>query len=212
MAKVFKKSLTLALGLIFFFTFYPLKLAQHFYGRLFVNNPVNGVNAGIQEVFAETFCSVKDAVKILLPEAQDVTEEVKSFTQEQKKTIAQAAEIKFDPELDKEYCFSIAKSDGKIIGYAVQDRVRGKFGVIKYMLALSPDGKVKDVVVLELKERRGRPVKDRRFLDQFLGKDIKNPIKLNKDIKGIAGATISSRSMSNGVRKMVYVFNEFYKK
>jgi len=80
------------------------------------------------------------------------------------------------------------------------------------MLALEPDGKVKDAVVLELKERRGRPVKERRFLDQFFGKTIQDPIKLNKDIKGVAGATISSRGMSNGIRKLVYVFNELYKK
>ena len=106
----------------------------------------------------------------------------------------------------------IAEKDGKVVGYAVEDRVKGKWGPIDYMLGFDPDGKIKDVIVMELKERRGRPVKERRFLDQFKGKSIQEPIKLNKDIKGVAGATISSRGMSNGIRKLVYIFNELYKK
>lgn len=209
MAKVFKRSLAVSLGLIFFLAFYPIKLAQYFYGKLLAKN---SVNSGMGEVFAEILCSVQDAVKILLPQAQDITEEIKTLSDEQKKIISKTAGVQFDPELDKEYCFSIAKTDGRIVGYAVQDNVKGKWGVIKYMLALEPDGKVKDVVVLELKERRGRPVKERRFLDQFIGKTTKDQIKLNKDIRGVSGATISSSGMSNGIRKMVYVFNEVYKK
>lgn len=163
-------------------------------------------------VKAEVFCVVSDCLKILLPEAQNVREEIKVLTQEQKSSIAKAAQIEFDPELDKEYKFYIAEKDGKVVGYAVEDRVKGKWGPIDYMLGFDPDGKIKDVIVMELKERRGRPVKERRFLDQFKGKSIQEPIKLNKDIKGVAGATISSRGMSNGIRKLVYIFNELYKK
>ena len=188
MAKVFKKTLSV-LAAVFFLGFFALKLAD-----------------------AEVFYAVSDCLKIILPEAQNIKEETKVLTAEQKNSIAKAAAIEFDPDLDKEYKFYIGDKDGKVIGYAVEDRVKGKWGAIDYMLGFDPDGKIKDVIVMELKERRGRPVKERRFLDQFKGKSIQEPIKLNKDIKGVAGATISSRGMSNGIRKLVYIFNELYKK
>jgi Na+-translocating ferredoxin:NAD+ oxidoreductase RnfG subunit len=78
------------------------------------------------------------------------------------------------------------------------------------MLSLDPAGKIVDVVVLEYKEKRGLPVAKGRFLKQFVGKTMQNKLKLRKDIRGVSGATISSRSMTNGIRKLVYVFNEFY--
>jgi len=209
MAKVFRKILMLNICLIFFSAFYPVNIERHFSVELF---PRELINLGPEDASAETLCSIQDAVKILLPEAQNVKEEVKTLTQEQKNAIAKAADIQFDPGLDKEYCFSIGEVDGKIIGYAVVDNVKGKWGIIKYMLSFEPDGKVKDVLVLELKEKRGRPVKNRRFLDQFVGKTMNDQVKLKKDINGVAGATISSRGMTNGVRKLVYVFNELYKK
>lgn len=210
MAKVFKKGLTVGFTVMFFLVFYPLKLAHYACERLFVKYPKT--YAGFQEVFAETFCTVQDAIKILLPEAQDIKEETKILTDTQKQAISKNADVQFNPELDKEYHFYIGQANGQIVGYAVENTVKGKWGPIRYILALDPEGKIKDVLILELKEKRGRPVKERKFLDQFLNMTISDPIRLKKDIKGITGATISSKGMSDGIRKIVYVFNELYKK
>lgn len=205
MAKIFKKSLTVSLGLIFFLVFYPIQLARYFYEKLLARGSTTYI--GFAEVFAETFCSVEDALKIILPEAKDIKEEVKTLSEEQKKSIAKAAQVEFDPEFDKEFHFYISK-----MGAAVLDTVKGKWGPIKFMMAFDQQGNIKDLLVLELKERRGRPVKERKFLEQYIGKTIASPIKLNKDIKGIAGATISSRQMTNGIRKLVYIYEELYRK
>ncbi len=210
MAKILRKSFTFGLGLIFFLAFYPIRLAQYFYERLFIRGSTTCI--GLTEIFAETFYTVDEALKVLLPQAQDIKEETKALSEEQKQSISKMAEIEFDPELDKEYHFYIGRADGQIVGYAVIDTVKGKWGPIHYMLSIEPDGRIKDIVVLELKERRGRPVKERKFLDQFIGKTLQDPIKLKKDVKGVSGATISSRGMSNGIRKIVYVFNELYRK
>ncbi|MBI5144460.1 MAG: FMN-binding protein [Candidatus Omnitrophica bacterium] len=210
MAKVLQKGFILGLSAILFLAFYPAKLARYCFDRLFAKATINPI--GIQEVYAEVFCTADQCVKIMFPDAQNVKKEVKALTDGEKRLISKAAGIEFDPELDKEYNFYIAEKNGQVIGYTVEDTVKGKWGPIRYMAALDPAGKIRDVIVMELVERRGRPVKERRFLDQFVGKDIASPIKLNKDVKGVAGATISSRGMSNGVRKLVYVFNELYKK
>ena len=147
-----------------------------------------------------------------MPEAQDVKEETKVLIEGQKKSISAKANVEFDPEFDKEYHIYIGQANGQTAGYVFEDTVKGKWGPINYMVAFDADGRIKDVIVLGLKERRGKPIKERKFLGQYVGKSISDPIKLNKDIKGIAGATISSRQMSSGIRKLVYVFNELYKK
>ena len=210
MAKVFKKGLIATLSIVLFLVFYPIKLARYFYEKVFLGNSRTSI--GMVAVFAETFCSVQEAVKILLPDAQSVKEETKILTDGQKQSISKAAEVVFDPTLDKEYHVYIAESNGRLIGYAMEDTVKGKWGNIHYMMGFSADGKITDVVVLELQERRGRPVKERKFLDQFVGKTTQEPIRLKKDIKGVGGATISSTGMTNGIRKMAFIFNELYKK
>lgn len=211
MAKVVKKGVTISLGLIFFLAFYPLKLARHVYGKLFDKSPEN--YTGIHEVFAETFCSIEDALKVALPGSQTINKETKSLSEEQKKIIAKKAEIEFDPELDKGYYnFFIAQTGGEVNAYAIEDTVKGRWGNIHYIMSLDLLGKVKDVVILELKEKLGRSIKEHKFLGQYIRKSVSDKIKLNQDIKGIAGATISSRVMTNGIRKLVYIFNELYKK
>ncbi|PIW58254.1 MAG: hypothetical protein COW13_05350 [Candidatus Omnitrophica bacterium CG12_big_fil_rev_8_21_14_0_65_50_5] len=73
-------------------------------------------------------------------------------------------------------------------------------------MSLSPEGQVIEVSVLDYQEIRGKPVAKNRFLKQYQNKTIHNPVKLKKDIDGITGATISSRSLTDGVRKILYIF------
>lgn len=211
MARIIKKGLALSLGLVLFLAFYPVRLAQYFYAKL---SSVNLGHSGsvITEVFAETLSTAEEALRVLLPCEAKVKEEVKTLTAAQKEAIAKAAAVEFDPELDKEYHFYVAESDGAAVGYALKDAGKGKHGPIEYMVGFGLDGKIKDVVILGFKEMRGKPVKGRKFLNQFIGKAAADPIALKKDIKGVAGATISSAGLTNGIRKSVYVFNELYKK
>ncbi|MCA9395347.1 MAG: FMN-binding protein [Candidatus Omnitrophica bacterium] len=66
-------------------------------------------------------------------------------------------------------------------------------------------GKVKEVMILDYYEIRGKPAAKRRFLKQYRGKGVSDPIRLRKDIDGVTGATITSRSLTDGVRKAVHV-------
>ena len=120
--------------------------------------------------------------------------------------------MRLDPALDREFHFFIGRDAGRVVGYAVEDTVKGKWGIIRYILSIDPHGRVLDVMVLEYSERRGRPVAKRRFLKQFEGKTIHDKITLRRDIHGVSGATISSSSMTNGIRKLVHVFDELYVK
>jgi len=159
---------------------------------------------------AKVLVSARNAFRVLVPEATETKTEVKVLTEEQKKTIEVAAGIKFNPELDKEFIFYIGWHEEKIVGYAAEDRSKGKWGVIHYLIVFNTNGSIRDFAVLEYGEKRGRPVAKERFRKQFRGMTIHDRMKLRKDIHGVSGATISSTGMTNGVRKMTHVFHELY--
>lgn len=129
------------------------------------------------------------------------------FTDEQLRRLEEGAEIRFGqahaPGLVKHTAFR----DGRPVGYAYEDTVVGKWGPIHYLVGLSPDGVIEEVMVLDYYEIRGKPAAKRRFLKQYRGKDTGDPIRLRKDIDGVTGATITSRSLTDGVRKTVHAFS-----
>ena len=59
-------------------------------------------------------------------------------------------------------------------------------------------------------EKRGRPIARNNFLDQFTGKGSSNPITLNKDIRAISGATISSDATCFAVKKVIAFYEEAF--
>ncbi len=204
--KVFISIVSLAVVLLFA----PIDIAHRLWCKFILREDI-AITAGvIEEAYAVVLCTAEEALKSILPDAAETKEEVKTVSDQIKSDIEKEAKIKLNPEYDKDFHFFIGSTNGKVVGYAVKDTVKGKWGPIYYMLALEPDGKVKDAIVLEYQEKRGKPVANRRFLDQFVGKSIADEIKLKKDIKGVSGATISSMGMTNGIKKLIFVFNKFY--
>jgi hypothetical protein len=83
-------------------------------------------------------------------------------------------------------------------GYIYRGRERGK---VEWMdFAVAPDGKgeVLRVLLLVYREPVGGEVGSKRFMGQFRGKGAGSALQLNRDIDGISGATISSRSITAG--------------
>jgi len=203
-----KKSLLISISLVLFFFISPfIAIRDLWYVLVLKNSPTIGVNF-VQTVYATVLASVEEALEIFYPGAQ-IEEEFHSLTDEQKIILAEKGRI-IPEDLDRDFNFYVASNAGKIIGYVAEDAVPGKWGLIHYMMSISLEGKVLSVMVLDYSEKRGKPIAKRRFLKQFKGKSVKSKIRLNKDIRGITGASISSRGMTKGVRKMVHVFSEIY--
>ena len=159
---------------------------------------------------AKVLVSAANAFKFLVPEAMETKIEIKVLTEDQKKTIEAAADVKFNPDLDNEFTFYVGRDANKIVGFAAEDRVKGKWGIIHYIIVFNTNGSIRDFAVLEYGEKRGKPVAKERFRKQFRGMTISDRMRLKKDIRGVSGATISSTGMTNGVRKMTHVFHELY--
>jgi len=208
--RVIRKTIISSISLMVFLFVGPLGAARYIWYNLVLKQQSPPGITFITEAYAVVLSSVEEALRSVMPDANDIKSEIKELSVEQREVIAQKAKIEFDPIYDKEFQFYIGRTNGQIVGYAVEDFVKGKWGPIHYLLSLDVEGHVKNIIVLEYKERRGKPVATRRFLKQFLGKTVNDRITLKKDIRSVSGATISSRGMTNGIRKLVYIFNETY--
>lgn len=96
------------------------------------------------------------------------------------------------------------------LGYAVITEEIGKYKPITFVVQASPDFRAERVEVLVYREPRGGEVRKARFLRQFRGKKAESPLRINRDIINITGATLSVRAMSAGVKRVLCVLDEVY--
>lgn len=89
------------------------------------------------------------------------------------------------------------------LGYAMIVEEAGKYRPITFLVGLDPDLDVRGVEVLVYRESRGGEVRRTRFLRQYRGKDVESPIRINRDILNVAGATISVNAMNHGVKRVL---------
>lgn len=156
-------------------------------------------------VFADHLISVEKALKKIYRKATQFKEHYINLTEDQVDQIATQARINFagshSPRLIKYSAFA----NDQLIGVAYEDTVIGKWGPIHYLVGLDLEGNIIEVKILDYLEIRGKPIAKRRFLKQYRKKSINSPLRLRKDIDGVTGATISSRSLTDGVRKILII-------
>ncbi len=85
------------------------------------------------------------------------------------------------------------------------DKVVGKHEFITFAVGIGADGKVHGVEILEYKETYGGEVRRPEWRKQFKGKKLSDSIKLGGDITNISGATLSSRSVTDGVKRLLAI-------
>ncbi|RXH24482.1 MULTISPECIES: FMN-binding protein [Bradyrhizobium] len=99
-----------------------------------------------------------------------------------------------------------AEAAGKVVGFFVFDRVVGKHLFIDYAVALTPAGAVHKVEILEYRESYGGEIRSSSWLAQFAGKTSSSALKINGDIRNIAGATLSSTHVTEGVKRILAAY------
>ena len=155
----------------------------------------------------EVYLTEEQALKLLFPKSQQVRAEDLRLTPEQKARIQEKIGWKFPEESFRAFK---AESNGTVDGYAVIQETIGKHRPITYIVGVTPDGKVSDVEILVYRESKGSEVRMKRFNSQYEGKSPLDPIRINKDIINITGATMSVRSVRAGVKRALVLVDEFY--
>lgn len=101
----------------------------------------------------------------------------------------------------------LARAGWRELGWLMVDQVIGKSELITYAVALDANGSVQSVEILDYRESHGGEVRLAGWRRQFVGKTGADPLELNKDIKNISGATLSCRHVTEGVQRLLKVYN-----
>ena len=91
-------------------------------------------------------------------------------------------------------------------GWFIVDEVVGKHEFITFAVGLDASGAVKSVEILDYRESFGGQVRGEGWRAQFIGKRHGAALKLNDDIKNISGATLSSKHVADGVRRLLSTY------
>ena len=90
-------------------------------------------------------------------------------------------------------------------GWFFVDEVLGKHEFITYAVGLDSAGAVVGVEILVYRESYGHQVKEAAWRAKFTGKTAASPLKLDEDIPNISGATLSSRHVMEGVKRILAI-------
>ena len=157
---------------------------------------------------AKVYLSREEAAHLVFGEQARLIEERRALTPEAR-AVAQARLGR--PVYDEAFLVLVAQGPSGVEGYGLVMEEMGKHEPITFFVAISPDGRVKDVLVLEYRESRGGEVRQKGFLRQYLGKTSADPLRLEQDITPITGATISARALSDGVKKALVIWETLYR-
>ncbi|MFZ4062769.1 MAG: FMN-binding protein [Polynucleobacter sp.] len=148
---------------------------------------------------AKIYVSIEQAQKILFPN-KGLTKNPIVITDDLQDKMRAASSIRHPFQGER-----IWKTvDG---GWFVVDEVVGKHEMITYAVGLSPTGSVIGIEILEYVESYGYEVAEPQWHKQFIGKTASDPIKLNQDIQNIGGATLSCKHLTDGVKRVLTLYD-----
>ncbi len=88
-------------------------------------------------------------------------------------------------------------------GWFLVDEVLGKHELITYAMGISAEGRVAGIEIMDYRESYGHEVRNPAWRAQFKGKTAADPLRLDGDIRNISGATLSSKHITDGVRRLL---------
>ncbi|MGJ8633170.1 MAG: FMN-binding protein [Luteolibacter sp.] len=96
-------------------------------------------------------------------------------------------------------------SDGS---WFIIDHVIGKHEYIDYAISLSSSGKVQGIEILTYRETYGDQIRNEKWRAQFHGRGPGAPLKVDKQIRNISGATLSCVHITNGINRLTQTWEK----
>lgn len=151
---------------------------------------------------AKVLLNRDQALKLAFPDVQEIKEEQVFLTDKQVKKIKSDARVPVDSRL---YVFYKGIKDNKVITYALIDTHKLRTTTETLMFVINPDGTIKNIEIMAFYEPADY-MPTERWIDLFNRKALNSSLSIGKDIPNITGATITSNSLTNEVRKVLAVF------
>jgi hypothetical protein len=160
-------------------------------------------------MMAEVYLTEEEALKLMFPKSERIKKDFLRVPSDKKVVIEERIGWKFPEEAFEVY---IGETGTQVDGYAVVQNTIGKHKPMTYMVGVDARGRISNVELLVFREARGSEVRTKRFNVQYEGKTVLDPVRINKDILNISGATMSVRSMTAGIKRVLVLVDEFYLK
>ena len=149
----------------------------------------------------QVYATIEEGRKEIFPEGERFVREARVIPEKVKATLTER--LGRPIEEDSVVVDLVYSVDGEFLGYAAVGDEVGKYRPITFLVGIDPAFRVEGVVVMVFRESRGGQVRRSRFLRQYRGKSSADPVRINRDIVNITGATLSVRALNFGVRKAI---------
>lgn len=169
---------------------------------------ISPAHSELREGDPRVYLTRPQALAIVLPGADTILSQVKRLTPAARERVERRAGRRMASDTVTVW---IGRKNGDTIGYAMVIEEIGLRHPITFGIGLKSDGKLIDCVVMVFRESRGSEIRDARFRRQFIGKTPSDPVRLNRDVIQITGATYSSRAATDAIRKAMGIWAELYR-
>ena len=149
---------------------------------------------------ATQYLTEEQAQRVLFPAAERFAEASVKLSPELAARVAAESGVASRPAEQRAWR---ALRGGELLGHVIVDEVVGKHELITYAVGIDTHGVVRGVEILDYREPRGGEVRDPRWRAQFAGKGGGDALRLGEDIQNLSGATLSSRHITDGVRRLL---------
>lgn len=154
----------------------------------------------VTPAYAVDYLTTEQAQKSIFPDASTAKPMLVKLSEAQRDKIKALAGVRQRWEEQKVWRM---EQEGVFQGWFVVDDVVGKHEFITYGVGLSPDGRVLGIEIMSYRETKGDQVRDPGWRQHFKGKTLADPFKLDEDVPNISGATLSSRNLTDGVKRLL---------
>ena len=164
--------------------------------------PLAAVAAPAHVVYAAQYMTVEQAQRAAFPEAT----EFRATPVDAAASASIAAGQGWSPKAWRAFAGTEAA------GWLLVDQVIGKSELITYAVALDTHGAVRSIEILDYRESHGGEIRLAGWRRQFVGRSGADPVALNKDIRNISGATLSCRHVTEGVHRLLQLYDAALRK
>ena len=169
----------------------------------FVVPPAIIISAGAIPCYATQYLTAEQAQKLCFGDGTQFIAADITLTRDQMKAIEKDSGVRVRLDTQKVWR---AQAGDKFLGWLIQDEVLGKHEYIQWMLALNIDGSVRQIEILDYRETYGYEIRNEKWRAQFTGKQHGAKLKLDNDIQNISGATLSCRHITDGVKRLLSLY------
>jgi Na+-translocating ferredoxin:NAD+ oxidoreductase RnfG subunit len=151
---------------------------------------------------AKVFYSQEEALELAFPDAERVEKRSELLDDARAAEVQRLAQAELPSRL---VTFYTAYRDEKVVGHAVIEIHTVRTQPEAFLVVISPEGRVRSIRVLAFYEPQ-EYLPSERWFRQFEGRALDEKLRLEGEIHGVAGSTLSSRAVTAGVRRALALY------